>query len=223
MSQPWKPTDNAMECKTQKGLRKMYTYYKQLLLVLISLLVSTAAFSNAQLYRYKNDQGSQVISDAISPHYAAKGYEIIDSRGNVIKTVPRELSPEEKEQQRKARAEQARLDKWDAELRSRYHSVEDIESTRDRRLKGIDNSITSLQLTLENISETIKYYQAEAAANERQGETVPADTLASMARLQKDRDFIEQEINKRQARRAEIVSEFEQDIQRFSIILKQQG
>jgi hypothetical protein len=179
------------------------------------------AQANSQLFRYKNDQGSRVISDEISPYYASKGYEIIDSRGTVIKTIPRELSPTEKTQQRKEREKQARLDKWDEELRSRYHSLQDIQSTKQRRLKGVGNSITSLKLTLENISDTIKYYQAEAAANERQGEVVATDTLASMARLQKDRDFIEQEISKRQTRHAEIIEGFEKDIQRFKIISHQ--
>lgn len=199
-------------------------YHEYLLVILAGVAICIAAstaHANDTLYRYKNDQGTKVISDVISPYYAAKGYDVINSRGNVIKTVPREPSPAEKEQQRKERAEQARLAKWDQELRSRYHTVEDIQSTKERRLKGINNSITSLRLTLNNISETIKYYQAEAAASERQGEEVPADILASMARLQKDRDFIEQEIDKRQARRTDIISKYQKDIERFKIIINQ--
>jgi hypothetical protein len=188
-------------------------------IVCCSLFVQLPVHASDTLYRYKNDQGGRVISDAISPYYATKGYEIIDSRGNVIKTVPKELSPEEKIRQKKQREEQAKLDAWDKELRSRYHNVEDIESTRKRRLKGVDNSITSLQLTLQNISETVKYYQAEAASNERQGEAVPQDTLSSMARLQKDRDFIENEIKKRQENRKKIVDTFDADVARFKIIL----
>ncbi|MGS2718315.1 hypothetical protein ACVBE9_09100 [Eionea flava] len=203
----------------------MINRYREHLLMLIAALVlcviTSAIQANNTLYRYENDQGTKVISDVISPYYAAKGYDVIDSRGNIVKTVPAELSPAEKEQKRKARVEQERLDKWDQELRSRYHSVKDIESTKKRRLKGIDNSITSLQLTLENISKTIKYYQAEAAANERQGETIPKETLASMARLQADRDFIEQEIGKRQARRTDIVSKYQKDIDRFKVIINQ--
>jgi hypothetical protein len=182
------------------------------------LFVPSIAYADNSLYRYTNDSGARVMSDAISPYYAAKGYEIIDSRGNVIKIIPKELSPEEKVRQRKQRKKQATLDAWDQKLRSRYHSLADIEATKKRRLKGVDNSITSLQLTLDNISETVKYYQAEAASNERQGVAVPKDTLSSMARLQKDRDFIEQEIEKRQANRKKIVAMFDRDAARFTII-----
>jgi hypothetical protein len=182
------------------------------------LFIQSLAYADNTLYRYTNDSGARVMSDAISPYYAAKGYEIIDSRGNVIKTIPKELSPEEKARQQKQREKQATLDAWDQKLRSRYHSLADIEATKKRRLKGVDNSITSLQLTLDNISETVKYYQAEAASNERQGVAVPKDTLSSMARLQKDRDFIEQEIEKRQANRKKIVTMFDRDTARFTII-----
>ena len=182
------------------------------------LFVQSLAYADDSLYRYTNDSGARVMSDAISPYYAAKGYEIIDSRGNVIKIIPKELSPEEKARQQKQREKQATLDAWDQKLRSRYHSLTDIEATKKRRLKGIDNSITSLQLTLDNISETVKYYQAEAASNERQGVAVPKDTLSSMARLQKDRDFIEQEIEKRQANRKKIIAMFDRDSARFTII-----
>jgi hypothetical protein len=182
------------------------------------LFVQSLAYADDSLYRYTNDSGARVMSDAISPYYAAKGYEIIDSRGNVIKIIPKELSPEEKARQQKQRKKQATLDAWDQKLRSRYHSLTDIEATKKRRLKGIDNSITSLQLTLDNISETVKYYQAEAASNERQGVAVPKDTLSSMARLQKDRDFIEQEIEKRQANRKKIIAMFDRDSARFTII-----
>ncbi|MFT7387775.1 MAG: cell fate (sporulation/competence/biofilm development) regulator YmcA (YheA/YmcA/DUF963 family) [Candidatus Endobugula sp.] len=196
---------------------KISTLYL-LLTLCFSLLIASVAQAEDRLFRYKNDQGSPVVSDSISPYYAAKGYEVIGSRGTVLEIIPRELSPEKKIQQRKDRQIQATLDAWDEELTSRYHSVEDIQSTQARRLKGIDNSITSLKLTLENISDTKKYYQSEAAANERQGEVVATDTLTSMARLQKDRGFIQKEIDKRQASREKIIEEFKKDIERFRII-----
>jgi len=201
-------------------MMKKFTIYLPLLMC-FSLLACSSAQADGQLFRYKNDRGNRVISDSISPYDAAKGYEIIDSRGTVIKTVPKELSAAQKAQQQLQLQEQAKLDKWDKELRSRYHNLKDIQATKQRRLEGVDNSIASLQLTLENISDTIKHYQAEAAANERQGEVVAADTLASMARLQKDRDFIEQETYKRQAKRTEIIDEFDKDIQRFKVITSQ--
>lgn len=187
-------------------------------LIACSIFISYSAYAENSLFRYTNDQGGRVISDSIPPYYAAKGYEIIDSRGTVIKTVPRELSAEEKIIQEQQRKEQARLDKWDKELRSRYRHVDDIKTAKKRRLTDIDNSLDSLRLTLENISETIKNYQAEAASNERQGEAIPKETLSSLSRLQKDRDFIVQETANREKQRQEIISSYEKDIERFKLI-----
>jgi chromosome segregation ATPase len=169
-------------------------------------------------FRYENEQGSKVMTDAIPPQYAVKGYEVINSSGIVIKVVPPEPSPEEKARIQKEKAEKRRLEKWDKELLSRYSSVNDIESTKSRRITGLENSIFSLRLTLKNISETIKFYQAEAATHERQGEDVSADTLASIERLQNDRDFIEAEISKKDSSKTQVSNDYDKDIVRFKQI-----
>lgn len=54
-----------------------------------------------------------------------------------------------------------------------------------------------MRLTLKNISETIKFYQAEAAKNERQGDEISDDTVSAINRLQKYHNFIQLEIEKK--------------------------
>jgi hypothetical protein len=187
--------------------------------VLSALLVHTPVDAQSKtFFRYENEQGSKVMTDAIPPQYAVKGYEVINSSGIVIKVVPPEPSPEEKAQLQKEKAEKRRLEKWDKELLSRYSSVNDIESTKSRRITGLENSIFSLRLTLKNISETIKFYQAEAATHERQGEEVSTDTLASIERLQNDRDFIEAEISKKDISKTQVSNDYDNDIARFKKI-----
>lgn len=189
------------------------------ILLLANVLAYTPAYAQSKtLFRYYNDQGSKVISDAIPPKYAVKGYEIINSSGQVIQVIPPEPSAEEKAQFQQEKAEKRRLEKWDKELLSRYSSVDDIEATKLRRVKGIENSIFSLRLTLKNISETIKFYQAEAATHERQGEDISTDTLSSIERLQKDRDFIEAEILRKESSKLQTVNNYNKDIARFKII-----
>lgn len=199
----------------------MKTHLKRFLITCLVCIATTNPHVYAQgktFFRYTNDQGSQVISDAIEPKYAVRGYDIIDSKGGIIKTVPAELSPEEKIRLKQEKEEQRRIEKWDAELLSRYSTVEDIQATKKRRLEGVSNSIYSLKLTLSNISDTIKHYQAEAAANERQGEQVSEDTLFSISRLQKDRVFFEQEIERKEKHKQELTISYDKDIQRFKII-----
>lgn len=190
------------------------------LLFIIAMTLSTTVFSaqNSTFFRYINDQGVRVIADSIPPEYTVKGYDIIDSQGQIIKTIPPELNQKEKALRIKQNAEKRRMAEWDKELLARYSTIDDIKATKKRRLKGVDNSIFSLRLTLNNISETIKHYQAEAAANERQGETVSKDTLSSITRLQKDRVFIEDEIKRKKKRREEVATNYDKDIDRFRII-----
>ncbi len=170
------------------------------------------------LYRYTQPSGNIVISDSIPPEYASQGYEIIDSRGNIIKTVPKELSEAEKAQRVANQKELARLAAWDKELLARYSQVSDLESRKKRRIAGIKNSIDSLKLTLKNISNTISYYKAEAAADERQGEAVAKETVGSIARLQKDKDFISNEIARKEKEEARVTDSFNKDIERFKLI-----
>ncbi len=185
-------------------------------LVLCSL--ASTVFAAGSLYRYTNDQGTKVITDVISPQNAAKGYNIIDSRGNVIETVPPELSQAEKERLKNDLAEKESLEKWDKELMARYSNVEDIIAAKERRMSGIKNSVSSLELTLQNIAQTIKHYQAEAAANERQGEKVTPETLSSIERLQNDKECIEQEIKRQKKRRDNTNESYDADIERFRLI-----
>lgn len=197
----------------------LHTILLTTLLAGLSASISTYADSKS-LFRYINDKGSKVISDAIPPQYARKGYEVIGSKGQIIEIVPPEPSAEEKLQIQQEKAEQRRLAKWDKELLSRYSSVNDIEATKLRRIKGIDNSIFSLRLTLKNISETIKFYQAEAATHERQGAEVSSDTLVSIERLQKDRDFMMTEIAKKENYKAQVTHQYDSDMERFTKIKK---
>jgi len=184
------------------------------------LIISTATAQANQkpLYRYTQESGNVVISDTIPPEYTSQGYEVIDSRGNVLKTIPKELSQAEKAQQIADRKELERLAEWDKELLARYSRVSDIESRKKRRLTGIENSIESLKLTLEKISNTISYDQAEAAADERQGEVVAKETVESIARLQKDKSFISNEIARKEKERDRANASFDKDIERFNII-----
>lgn len=189
-----------------------------LLMTAIGFSVSSNTYASSQLYRYINDNGVQVITDVISPEDAARGYDIIDSRGRLIKNIPPEMSEAEKKRLQNARAEKERLEQWDKELSARYSTVEDIEAAKERRMSGIRNNISSLELTLQNITQTIRHFQAEAAASERQGDQIAEETLSSIGRLQNDKIFIEQEIQRQKKRQVKTNNEYDADIARFKLI-----
>lgn len=196
-------------------MRKIFPF------LLVSLLTTAPFLSHAQdrtYFRYKNDQGVQVMSDVIPVKYANKGYQIVDIYGRVVREIPPELSSEEKERLRKEMEEKRRLEVWDKELLARYTRTEDIEAAKKRKLRGIDTNIFTLRLTLNNISDKIKTLQADAAANERQGVEVPEDLLVSISQLQEDQQLIEEEIQQKLKDKDDVTHNYNKDIERFNVI-----
>ena len=61
------------------------------------LLTLPLSVSSAELYRYTNAEGTVVIDHRIPPQYVAQGYEVLNDKGVVVRVVPRELTPEERE------------------------------------------------------------------------------------------------------------------------------
>ena len=61
----------------------------------LSLLFSVWAQA-ANLYRYTNAEGVTVVDYQVPAEYVRNGYEILNADGMVVRVVPRELSPEEK-------------------------------------------------------------------------------------------------------------------------------
>ena len=64
---------------------------KRLAIVVMLALLSSYAFSD-NLYRYKNDVGGTVVDWHVPAKFAGRGYEVLNSQGQVIEVVPRQLS-----------------------------------------------------------------------------------------------------------------------------------
>ncbi len=47
------------------------------------------------LYRYTNDRGNTVVDYQVPAEYVAKGYEVLNEDGVVVKVVPRTLTEDE--------------------------------------------------------------------------------------------------------------------------------
>jgi hypothetical protein len=60
------------------------------IVVMLALLSSYALSDN--LCRYKNDVGDTVVDWHVPAKFAGRGYEVLNSQGQVIEVVPRQLS-----------------------------------------------------------------------------------------------------------------------------------
>ena len=171
-----------------------------------------------RLYRYKDDRGVLVISSQIPARYVSRGYEVISRAGRVLQVIAPELSPEKKALLAKELIEKERLAKWDTDLLRRYSHPDDIEDAKGRKLAQNRNNLNIIKRNIEKTEDEINHYQSLAAAEEREGREVSADTLASIEQLKRKRTA---EIKTREAilkEREAIVDKFNKDINRFKII-----
>ncbi len=193
--------------------------------VLITMLPFVAYA--AQVYRYVNDKGVQVIDDNVPPEYVRNGYDVLDAQSmTLIKRVPRQLSEEElnlrntdEARARLKEEEEQRLKAWDESLLLRYSTIEDIEAARKRALQDLQIRISIQKSNLVSIKSQIEREQDKAANIERRGFEVPEAVRQNIEILQREIEDIEQSIAVRQEEIASVKASFQRDIDRFATLL----
>ncbi|MFT6275618.1 MAG: hypothetical protein ACJAZ0_001717 [Halioglobus sp.] len=198
-----------------------------LALLAVLLLTSPIIASAKDLYRYINDQGNMVVDDHVPPKYAAKGHEVINPEGVVLKVVPRKLTEEEltqrgvvERQAQDAAAEEERLLLWDESLMLRYSTIEDIEAARERTLRDLRIRVSILKSNTRGLKQQVENYQRVAAGIERSGGTVGVERLTLIEELQFEISATERSIADRQAEVALVQKGFQEDIGRFEMLLE---
>ena len=196
-------------------------------LVLGLLLAAGPAIAQNKMYRYYDAEGKMVVDYRVPDEYVGKGYEVLNSKGIVIKVVPRELSEEEKaersseEKQRlAAEAEAERLRKWDESLLLRYSSVADIEDARKRALRELRIRVSILKSNKRSLKQKVENYQAQAADLERSGQEVDLERLQTIETLQGDIAASDRAIADRQREIEEVSDAYQADIERFAMLLE---
>ncbi|TGD72749.1 hypothetical protein E4634_14625 [Mangrovimicrobium sediminis] len=179
----------------------------------------------AELYRYKDHSGNTVIDDHVPPEFVKNGYEVVNSKGVVLRVVPRQLSEEEqkaadalKEQELEAQREEARMREWDESLLRRYSTVADIEAARERALNDLRIRVSILKSNRRGLKQQVENYQSEAAELERRGRKVGADHLSAISDLQSEIATTERSIGEREEEIADVEAAFAADIARFEEI-----
>jgi hypothetical protein len=175
-----------------------------------------AAAQGVLLYRYVNEEGVKVIHHTIPPEYAQKGYEVLNSHGNVVRVVEPSLTTAELA----ALARQRELDAWDKDLLKRYSTVSDVKSAKKRRLNEINTNIAILRGTILNLDSQIAREQSRAADTERQGVAVPEAILINIRNFREEKSVAQQQVEERRQEYEEEEDKFDRDIDRFSFILE---
>ncbi|MEH6548620.1 MAG: hypothetical protein V7744_01435 [Pseudomonadales bacterium] len=202
---------------------------KQRLRILTAILVlqgiALEAQAAGQYYRYATPSGVKVISDSIPPELARHGYEIIRLNGEVIKTVPRQLTEEElkvyqagEAERKKQRDEEKRLKKWDETLLLRYSRSKDIEEAGERALREVDIRIRLLQNNLKAQKEALEANQMELAKLQRKGKEPKKILLDTAAGLKQEISYTETSLAQRIKDRKTVEQSYAADLERFQLL-----
>lgn len=191
---------------------------------LVASLLS-APVEARDLYRYVNEQGNTVIDYQVPSALIKNGYEVLSEDGMVLRTVPRQLTEEERrnlsEQERLARNVEEmrkRQRKQDESLLLRYSSVEDIEAARDRALGELRIRITMLRSNNRALKTKVESEQLKAANIERNGGQVPIITLTRIDEFQQEIAMVESAIQDRESEIVAVEKDYQKDIDRFKLL-----
>lgn len=194
---------------------------KQLALVLALFSCSITTADN--LYRYKNNEGGTVVDWHVPAKFAGRGYEVLNSLGEVIDVVPRQLSKSElndkdlvERLQRGAEAERARLAEWDRFLLLRYSTVDDIDAARDRALRELKIRLSILASNQRVARGRLETALSRLADFERRGETASERDLAAVDTLRNEITSLGRSIEEREGQVAAVTEDYARDRDRFA-------
>ena len=194
---------------------------KQLALVLA--LFSCSITTADTLYRYKNDEGGTVVDWHVPAKFAGRGYEVLNSLGEVIEVVPRQLSTSElndkdlvERLQRGAEAERARLAEWDRFLLLRYSTVDDIDAARDRALRELKIRLSILASNQRVARGRLETALSRLADVERRGEMASEQDLAAVDALRGEIVSLGRSIEEREGQVAAVTEDYARDRDRFA-------
>lgn len=160
----------------------------------LALAASTGAIAQQQpgsavQYRWHDAHGLLHYSDSLSADAMANGYDIVNSRGIVVRHVDRQLTPEERiaaEKQAEIAAAKKRAEdeqrRNDQQMLAAYPNESDLVSMQKDELSSIDQQISTTRKSLATQEQALADLLARAGELERAKQPVPkylADRVTS--------------------------------------------
>ena len=196
------------------------------------MLLSVITFPSfaGQFYRYENENNEIVLSQTLPARYAHKGYDILNEKGRIIKTIPPALTPEEikkrddaLEMQRLALIEKKKQDAADEDLKQLYSKPNDAVRVLNRHVLDIQSVFEIKRSKIKSLEAQIMDEESSAAERQRRGLSVGEDALEKLRSLKKDIANTETDIKELYKKLDEITKEFDIKIKRLEVITEKQA
>ena len=182
-----------------------------LLVLVLGHSLSTNLNAETILYRYKNEHGVQVINHSIPANYAQKGYEVINSSGEVLQVIPAAPSQDEIAE---ANRQRDILNTYKI-LKRRYSTIEDIQGAKERKLANIETNISILKGNIGNLESAVADIVSRAADIERAGRSVPKALLDQLTATKAELKISGDLLRYREQEFKEVSLKYDSDISAF--------
>ncbi len=204
----------------------MRTTIRQLATLLLPLaLTALATTASAAIYKWVDEDGNTHFGSAIPPEYAKQDTqkERVNERGQTIEIVQeKEKTPEQlAEEKRLAEEEEARRKELDRRrthdrlLVTTYESVDQLELTRDGKIRALEGQITVAEGQIRDREALLERQRARAAQIERGGGKVNEKLLNDIATTEGQIARNEKRIAALRADQERIRAQFDADIDRY--------
>jgi len=170
--------------------------------ILFSTLIATQSEA-ANLYKYTDDQGREIVSSRVPAEFVKNGYQILNERGQVIEEVARSLSADELAAQSdeinaRRLEEEARIAQEEADtmLLRLYRSPEEVIRRRDSTISELDGQGTVLASLLEDAEEKLAELEQRVLSSENAGNAVPANLITQVEDAAVERDRLSRQLTR---------------------------
>ncbi len=180
----------------------------KLLLACVGLSAAFCFNAEAKLYKWVDDSGTTHYGETIPPEYANRETKQLD-KGRITDHIETFDTNKQKSVKKESLADKAAQDarRHDEALLNSYSNEKEIDLARDRNLLQIDARINSYTTLIKSSQATLDDLHKESDSRTQQGRKVPqsltddiAATEARIAKLQKDMDANQKEMDSVKAR-----------------------
>lgn len=184
--------------------------------------ISYIAPSQAIIKCWKNDDGVRECSFTVPRQYVGREIQIMNTQGQVIRIIPADKTPEEKEQAAKLakiEAEKKRIKderrRQDIILLNTFTTIDDIILSRDTKLIAIESIIKISESNRLKRQKALDKHTKNAGNFERKSNKVPKAILKNIERTKAQIAKIDSFIEDRKQEKLAIFQKYEYDITRF--------
>jgi hypothetical protein len=170
--------------------------WKWLSLIAFCLCFSVSADAR-ELFRYKNENGSLVLSHTIPNERVKAGYDIVDEYGNLVRRVAPQLSETAYKEKLRREKMVADCSKFLDRVRKLYQIEADIVYAEQSGLESIDQSILNTRAKLGVMATQREEFELQAAQLDISGQAIPKALLENIDSAKAQEQNLADEVDKR--------------------------